>query len=253
MGKTNQSVWLVIPDLHFRFHDPRFTDLILKILKIMAKRKGFAGVVQLGDFVDLWQVSEYDKDPERRETVLDDLLLYASWLDKAERLLPKKSVWHQLEGNHEKRITKFTGRRVPEVYKLMKTIPEVLGFPGRNLKGLTKWVWHPYTKWDSCRISDTVFHHGFYFSTHVAAKNLSIYPANFVCGHVHRVQYVSNGAYFSATLGHGSDPRQTMHMPTPTTWQQALGIFYAGTKATKDHLEILPVEAGSTILWGERL
>lgn len=250
MSKQNK-VWLVLSDLHYPFDCPKYIGLALKLLAKLAKRPNFGGVIQLGDALDFWQISAYDKDPSRRETVLDDILRYSSFLDQCEKLMPKGTVFHQLEGNHESRVTRFTSRNAPQMYQLVKTVPEALLFPDRNRRGRIQFKWHPYKKWNSCIISDTVFHHGFYFSKHVAMQNLEIYPYNFVCGHVHRVQYVSNGRRFSCTLGHGSDCEATMHTPVPSTWEQAMGVFYCGGK--RDSIDIMEVKDGSCMFMGEEV
>jgi hypothetical protein len=237
--------------LHFRFHDLKFCNLITKIIKKLANESNFAGCIQLGDAIDLWQISEFDKDPRRRETVLDDLLLYSAFLDKCEAIMPKGTIWHNLEGNHERRCTRWSSKKNPEMYNMMKTVPEVLGFPERNRRGRVKFKWHPYMRWDSCKISNTVFHHGFFFPQHVAMKNLQTYPCNFVGGHTHRLQFVTDGTKFSVSLGHGSDADATMHTPTPISWHQALGVFYASTKV--DRIDIIPVNQGECLLWGQSL
>lgn len=241
-------LWLIIPDLHFRFHDPRYTNLIPKIITHLSEEANLKGVVQLGDFVDFWQISDFDKDPSRTETIHDDLMLYASFLDKCVAKMPKNSTWHNLEGNHEKRLHRYIARNAPRIFELVKDIPEVLRFKERSYNSNVTFKWHPYSKWDSCKISQTVFHHGFYFTQHVAAKNLGTYPCNIVTGHVHRVQFVTDGNRFSATIGHGSNQSETMHTPTPTNWSQALGIFIPGKK---DRLEVISVEGGECVIWGK--
>lgn len=249
MAKSIKRIWILVPDLHFRFEDPSYVSLIKKVLKSIAKNPLFAGVVQLGDFGDFWQISEFDKDPTRKETVLDDLLLYSDFIDECQSLLKKGTVWHQLEGNHEKRLKRYTAKKAPEIYKLVKSMPEVLNFQFRNKENHTKFIWHDYNNWNSCIIGKTIIHHGFYFGEHVAAKNLSVYPYNFICGHTHRLQYVSNGHRFSCTLGHGSDSKKTMHTPLPSTWEQAFGVLFEGNFG--DSLDVITVKNGRCILFGE--
>ncbi len=250
MGKTSSKVWLVIPDLHFGFNDPKYCNLILKILKILAKDKRFAGIINLGDFVDFWQISSYDKDPSRTETIHDDLMKYYVFLDKICEIMPANTEFHALEGNHEKRLHKYIAKHAPAVHQMVRSIPEVLDFKSRSKNG--QWfIWHPYDKWNSCKIGRTIFHHGFYFSEHVAMKNLKTYPFNFVCGHTHRVQYVSDGTKFSCSLGHGSLPLKTMHLPIPSVWQQAVGVFYEG--AHFDSLDPILVSEGRCFFMGEYL
>ena len=70
MKKIRQ--WLVLPDSHGPFHCKKYFKLILKILDTVK----FDGIVHLGDCVDLFQLSKYDKDPARKNDARDDIEEY---------------------------------------------------------------------------------------------------------------------------------------------------------------------------------
>lgn len=235
--------FLIIPDIHVPYHDPSFLALIPKIVKL-AK---ITGIVQLGDALDFWQVSRYDKNPLRKQTIAEDAAIYKTILQGWADLLPRDGVIHQLEGNHCDRLRRYIWANAREVEGLVKTVPEMIGLRDLGIRT----VWHPLAKWDSCKIGDCVLHHGHYFNQHVAVGNLTRYPKKLITGHVHRFQYVSNGDRFSATLGHGSNESETAHQPTPTGWQQCFGILVIINGVS--HLEPILVDNGKCVVYGQEI
>ena len=122
----------------------------------------------------------------------------------------------------------------------------------RNQVGKHKWFWHPYTKWDSCRIGDCVLMHGFYYNQHCAATSLAKYRSNIIFGHTHRLQAVYDGENYAISLGHGSDEKETSHNPTPTSWEQAMALLHVDAKGNTS-VDILRVQNGRTVLYGKQI
>lgn len=237
------KIYLLIPDIHVPFHDKAFIDLSFRLAQIIKPY----GIVHLGDALDFYQVSSYDKDPDRKASIADDAIIYRRILKQWAALLPKDGVLHQLEGNHESRLTRYIWKHAKELSGLVQTVPEMIGLSDLPCRA----VWHPISKWDSCRIGDAVCHHGHYFNQHVAVGNLTKYPVSFICGHTHRVQMVGNGSRFSATIGHGSLEKLTAHQPTPTGWQQAMGLLTVA--GDKTWLEVILVNNGRCVINGKEI
>lgn len=235
--------YVVIPDIHVPYHDPSYLALIDRVVKIIKPY----GIIQLGDALDFWQISAYDKNPLRKQTIAEDAKIYGQILQGWADMLPVDGVIHQLEGNHEDRLRRYVWRNAKELAGLVQTVQEMIGL--RNLGIRT--VWHPLAQWDSCKIGDAVLHHGHFFNMHAAAGNLIKYPKSLITGHTHRFQYVSNGTRFSATLGHGSNESETSHSPTPTGWQQAFGVLTVASGRTS--LEPVLVHDGECVLFGKEV
>lgn len=232
------KTWLIIPDLHFPYQDKAYTKLITKVIKIVKPY----GIVQLGDAIDCFQISRYPKDPERVNTVFDDIQEYRFQLIEWSELC--NGMYYQLEGNHEARLSKFIWEKAPALNKMVRTIPELLGFDSNpRLK------WFPISRWNACKIADTTIHHGVYFGRHLAVSGLDKYPTKFVCGHTHRVQVAYSDTRFHATLGHGSDESLTSHNATPTGWSQAFGLLHDSNGVAS--LETILVDRGRCVLHGE--
>lgn len=223
----------------------------MKLITKILKSSRFDGIVQLGDALDFWQLSTYDKDPARKNTIMDDIDEWNKVLTHWCSLLPKGAEIHLLEGNHEARLHRYISRHARDLHEIVKPMPELLALKARNIAGHVKFTWHPYSKWNSCRIGDCVLFHGFYFNQHVAATNLAKYRCSTISGHTHRIQYVSDGTHFAASLGHGSDENLTAHQPTPTGWTQALGVLIVDNE-NKTSLEIVTVKNGRAVWRGKQ-
>lgn len=235
---------LVIPDLHFPFECRKYTHAVLKAVKLLRPKR----VVQLGDFMDCPQLSTYDKNPSRMSRFYLDLSYYNEFLDKLIDVMPRGSEFHQLCGNHERRLSRYVWRTAPDIVEIMPAWSKLLNFDERSAKKKVKLFWHDYEKWDSCKLpGNVVVHHGFYYDKHTAVNNLTRYPnVNFIQGHTHRVQYATNGRTWSATLGHGADTQAVAHEPTPSVSQHAFGIIYHSVNSA--HLEIVQLENGKGIM-----
>lgn len=237
---------LHIPDLHFPYHDARYCMLALRLIRVLQPDY----VIQYGDAIDCPQLSTYDKNPARMNRFYQDVALYNDWLDRVGKAMKRGSIFHQLEGNHEKRLSRYVWRTAPEVAEIMPAWPDLLKIRERNTSSRVAWEWHPYEKWDSCSLpGNVVCHHGFYYDKHTAMNNLTRYAGvNFIQGHTHRVQYASNGRVFSAVLGFGAKHEGVAHQPTPADSQQAIGIVRHGKQST---LEIIHVNNGKAIVNGK--
>lgn len=230
--------YLVVPDIHIPYHDVSFLALIPKIVKL-AK---IDGIIQLGDALDFWQISSYDKNPLRKQTVAEDIKIFNGILDQWCSLVSEVRL---LEGNHEDRLRRYVWSHARELTEVVKSVPEMLRLRDRKIK------WHPIADWKSCQIGDCVLHHGHYFNAHVAVGNLTRYPRKLITGHTHRFQYASNGDRYSVTLGHGSNETETAHQPTPTGWQQAMGILTVVRGVA--HFEPILVAKGRCVVYGQEV
>lgn len=241
------KTYLIVPDMHVPFHSESF----LKLTYTLLKQHKFNGIIQLGDALDAFQLSTYDKDPARKNTIVDDIEDFKKILTKWASLLPSGSEIHLLEGNHEYRLHRYISRHAKEIHELIKPIPILLNLKERNEAGNIKFTWHPYAKWNSLMLGDCVLLHGFYFNQHTAMTNLKKYRCSTISGHTHRVQYVTDGTHFACSLGHGSNESITAHQPTPTEWTQALGVLTVDNNG-KSTLEIITVKDGEAVFRGKK-
>lgn len=245
---ARDGVYLIEPDTHRPFHDLRFESLIYQFIKLLRP----VGYINLGDFVDFWQLSSYDKDPARKDDILDDLASFNSHLDRVEKVLPRGAAVHLLCGNHEDRLRRYIWQNAKALAGIVPAFPSLLRLTERISAGKHAFHWHPIERWNSCRIGDTVIHHGFYFDRNTATQNLVRYRGvNFIQGHTHRVQYAHNDKFWSLTAGHGSDESKTAHKPAPNDWQKAITVLTL--HRGRGTVEIVPVHNGTCMFRGQHL
>lgn len=241
------KTYLIIPDLHFPYHDKKYTKLITKIIKELQPH----GLVSLGDFLDCFQISTYDKDPARKNTLSDDIHDWNQQLNEWARQFKKSAQIDLICGNHENRIAKYIARSCREIHDLVPDWPALLKIKERNATTKHKWTFHPYAKWNSCVIGDCTLFHGFYFNQHVAMTNLTKYRTNTISGHTHRVQKIHDGTHYAVSLGHGSDELITAHQPTPTGWTQAFALLHVDCHG-KTTCDVFTVNNGRTVIYGKQ-
>ena len=242
------KTYLILSDLHYPYHCKLYVKLATKIIKEL----NVDGLVQLGDAIDAFQISTYSKDPGRRNLLADDIDEYKFQLNEWARHLKSGAQIHLLEGNHCYRLTRYIASNCRDLHGLVPDWKTLLQIDLRNKAGRHKWFWHPYTKWDSCKIGDCVLLHGFYYNQHCAATSLSKYRTNIIFGHTHRFQYVMDGQNYAISLGHGSDESETAHQPTPTGWEQVMALLHVDAHG-KTSVDILRVKNGRTVVYGEQI
>jgi predicted phosphodiesterase len=95
-------------DTHFPFEDSK----AVRVVKALASKLKPERVIHMGDLIDCWQISTFDKDPLRRNTLQDDIDKAMEHLKEVFMATPNAEHYY-LEGNHEFRLTK-TICRMPE-------------------------------------------------------------------------------------------------------------------------------------------
>jgi hypothetical protein len=96
MVKREYDKYVVIPDAHCPYHDKKTYDTVLQFTKDQHPDH----VVIIGDFVDMYSVSKYDKNPERAGRLQEELDSAHDALSQLREAVPKAKI-HYLEGNHE--------------------------------------------------------------------------------------------------------------------------------------------------------
>lgn len=137
--------WGIIADLHIPYYD---RDALATMLDYLKDAK-CDGLLLLGDVLDCYQLSTFDKDPRTRDPETE-MSIAADALDVIKDVLkPKRIVWR--EANHEYRLQRYLNRVAPELRTLTRhnakgktekaelvSIPYILDLDGR---GIT-WIPH---------------------------------------------------------------------------------------------------------------
>lgn len=93
----------VISDVHVPFHDKKATEVALRYLKA----QGIDTLILNGDFMDMYQVSDHDKDKRRSLSFGDELEEGRSILGQIRSYFGAAVKIYYQEGNHEERYERF--------------------------------------------------------------------------------------------------------------------------------------------------
>jgi len=103
----------VISDIHCPYHDPKALKVASKVLKDLQPDR----VILLGDIVDFYSVSGYNKTPDRINNLQDDCNTTHDLIgDLVE--CSHRSKWEYIEGNHENRLDRLLLSKAQELWCL---------------------------------------------------------------------------------------------------------------------------------------
>ena len=90
---------LLYGDTHFPNHDPRALTIVSAVAEMLKPDT----LVHMGDLLDCYSLSRFDKNPERLETLQDEINMARQHLAQM-RLQNPQAAFVLLEGNHENRL-----------------------------------------------------------------------------------------------------------------------------------------------------
>ncbi len=187
-------------------------------------------VVFIGDFGDCYSISEFDKDPERKVSFLDEVEAVNRELDQVQNLVDANAVF--IEGNHEDRGRRKVWRQVPELAGLV-SIPRLYRLRERG------WKHVPYR--GVHRIGNVAYTHDIgRAGVNTARQTVVDFGGNIVVGHSHRggVYYqgeAKGSAHFCLNVGWLGDVKKVDYMHQAKAlrdWQLGFGtVIHDGAKA----------------------
>lgn len=139
-------------------------------------------LVYNGDILDMYEISEFDKRPQRAFNIEAEEAWARDLLAKHAALSPgAQQFW--VDGNHEERLTRYIWKHAGPISNHVKTLPEVLGLDKLGA------AYVPYGK--HVDYLSFVFTHGETATKTAAAANLEAYRSSGVSGHTHRMSSAS--------------------------------------------------------------
>jgi len=175
---------VVANDFHVPFHDPKAEKLLEKFL---ADQKPDLFIIN-GDFLDMWDISSFDRTPKFGSPLLEELKMGRKILERFRKLLPKTKITY-IEGNHEFRMKKLLIRKAPELYGLPGfSVPEMLGLKDLDITyiAVTKGASSFTDNW--IRLGDLYIGHWNKvnrFAGYTAKALLDLKGVSIVAGHPH--------------------------------------------------------------------
>ena len=237
---------IICPDIHVPFHDKRATDLLIKICKTMRPEH----FICLGDALDFYQLSRFDKDPARKTSAYDDVEDFKALFAKLSAALGDGCQKVFLEGNHEMRFQRWVWSQGNELGKLIPTLKDATMLP------FLGWDYYQYGK--VYRLGEILFMHGDRCGMNVSMNMLRKYGMSVVHGHDHGagIRWFANARdkLFTMNCGHLSDMGQQEYLYAGVAdWTQGFGII----EFTDDYKNAWPTfvpisDLYEAVIWGEK-
>lgn len=219
---------IALGDTHIPFIDQEAYRAVIKFLKDFSPQK----VIFLGDLLDLWVLSDFSRDPQRLNTLQEDIEKSHTYLVELREAIPKADLI-LLFGNHEDRARRYCWKIAPELSTLkILRLENLLGLDDLHIKYYTR-------NNDYHREGQLLFTHGTVISQQSSVtgrRHLQKLGESTVVGHSHRL-----GSYYETKIGGSKGAwengclcdlelakewRQTF----PPNWQQGFSVIFMKKK-----------------------
>lgn len=209
---------LFLSDIHAPYEDDKSMKVVCEFSEWFKPHKVFI----LGDLVDFYQLSKFDKNPLRMDHLQDDIDIARSCLEMIRTSNPKAQIW-LFEGNHCTRLRKWLWSH-PEIASLRGlSINELLTLRQYNVH------WVPAL--------DDFVHHGIYLEHGDIVRKHSAYTArgmmekrgvSGISGHTHRagMHYLTNMGGDFVWVENGCLCNRNPEYVKSPNWQNAFTVGY---------------------------
>lgn len=166
-----KNKFVVLSDIHFPYHDPK---AIKAALDFIAARK-INTIILNGDVLDFYDVSSFDKDPDRVNSLQKEIDMAQKFFKKLRDIKPNAWIVF-IKGNHSYRIERYL-KKHPELYSLdALKLPNLLGLDKYNIQYVDK----------ELRLGSLKFIHGDIvrkFSGYTAKAEMERHDCSGISGH----------------------------------------------------------------------
>jgi UDP-2,3-diacylglucosamine pyrophosphatase LpxH len=177
---------VVLSDQHIPFQDPIIEDLTIEFLREHKPKV----IHLLGDVLDFYSLSRFDKDPARKQSLQGELDGATAYFARLRDACPRARIIYS-EGNHENRLRRYLWSQAQALSDLRTlSFEELLGL------GKYKIEWVDASK--PYRIGNLLFIHGELVrrASGASAKgHMDKFGCNVIHGHTHRL-----GAHYHRTF-----------------------------------------------------
>ncbi len=240
-------------DIHFPHHDPRALEIRNKILDFLDP----SIVVDHGDTLDCESISKYPKDPHKRISLADEILMASKDLGEVHAITPNAAhIW--FEGNHEDRLKRILWKAADD-----RSLGDVLTLDGisahlewGNLLGISSLGWEAFSYPKHKLLFDKVMLiHGNTVRTqsaYSARAEHDRYGKSGLSGHTHRMgSYYHrdyNGIHSWNELGLLGRIREDY--VAHANWQQGMGVVTWSDDRSRWGFEPIVIHEGMAIFRG---
>ena len=124
-----KSKFVVLSDIHFPYQDDKAIKAVYKFLE----QHPVDTIILNGDILDFYDVSSFDKDPDRVNSLQEEINLAQKFFKKLRGLSPNGRIVF-VKGNHCARVERYL-KKHPELYSLdALKLPNLLGLDKFNIE-----------------------------------------------------------------------------------------------------------------------
>lgn len=221
-------------DTHVPFHNKKAINTALKFMRSFKPHRLYL----VGDIIDFYAVSRFDKDPERITGLQAEINETKEMLSKIRKVDKSIDILY-LEGNHEVRLQRYLWKH-PEISSLNAlNIVNLLGLKDLDIKYIKQTQTHVYHKF--------VIEHGDVVrqqSAYTARAQLDKKGMSGISGHTHRLgtHYKTDmsGNYVWCENGCMCElnPEYVVGMPN---WMNGFSVGYFKKGNTRFIIEQIPI------------
>jgi predicted phosphodiesterase len=223
------------PDTHIPYSDSGATQTVLAFTKFFKPHVIFI----LGDFLDFYSLSKFDKDPNRLNDLQDNLDEANQILARIRSAAPKARIVF-IYGNHEKRLKKYLWRTAKELSGLRSLeLDKLLDFEKLKIEPIQSGItdFHGF-----------VIKHGNIVrakSGHTANAELEKSWKNGLSGHTHRLGQIyrrnAGGMFVWTECGCLCDLNPEYAEGQIVDWSSGLAYGYYEKDGNRLEIHVLPI------------
>lgn len=222
-----KNKFVVLSDIHFPYQDDKALKAVYKFLE----QHSVDTIILNGDILDFYDVSSFDKDPDRVNSLQKEIDMATKFFKKLRIIKPEVRIVF-IKGNHEYRLERYL-KKHPELYSLdALKLPNLLDLKKYNIEYSDKGI----------RLGNLKIIHGDMvrkFSGYTARGELEKHDSSGICGHVHRLScyYYRTPERYLAWYESGCLCDLNPEYINEPNWQQAFLYGYI----EKDSFAVTPI------------
>lgn len=234
---------MVTSDYHIPFMDKKAYKSMIDYTR---KYKPEVFVIN-GDFLDMYSISTFDKNPERKGSVSKEIKEGRKILSEIRETVGKDCKIYFLEGNHENRLQRYLWRN-PELEDLEEIkLDYLLHAKEQDIKYIK--VTREYWRQDSghLKLGNMIIMHGdnrlngastSKYSGYSVKNTMMNLQTNVIMGHIHRLALVYHTTPYGKLIG--IEAGCLSKVPGTANWQQGFITFdLVNNKSKNEQLHII--------------
>lgn len=224
--------FVVLSDIHYPYEDEKAIKAALKFIE----SKQPDTIILNGDILDMYDVSSFDKSPDRVQSLQKEINKVTNLFKALRRIAPEAEIIF-IKGNHEFRLERYLMKH-PELYSLdALKLPNILELKDYDIKYCDKYF----------KLGNLKFTHGSIvrkFSSYTAHAELDKNDCSGCSGHTHRlgVCYKQTPSRYLAWYESGCLCDIHPEYVDDPDWQQ--GFLYGYIDKDSFAVSIIPIVEG---------